>query len=236
MSAVLEVTAAGEWGAHVGALLALRLEQEPGRRLCLPTGSTPIPVYRSFAAMGGRLNETDVFLLDEFVLPPGHRARCDEMLKRDLLDLLDHPPRTLDRLDVDADSLDDECARYRSVVESAGLDLTLLGLGANGHLGLNEPGAAADSITRVVSLHPVTTRVAAGYGEGETPRRGATLGMSEILASHEIWLLATGEHKADILHRALTGPVEPGVPASFLQHHPRTLVLADADAARLMAD
>jgi glucosamine-6-phosphate deaminase len=231
LSPKLEITPAGEWGATVGALLARRLGAQPGTRLCLPTGNTPEPAYAAFAAVGGSLAATEVFLLDEFVLPNGHPARCDVMLRRALLDRLPDPPQTLHRLDVGADDLDAESARYEALVAEKPVDLTLLGLGGNGHLGLNEPGTAIDSPTRVVALHHETVRHAADYGEGITPELGVTLGMQSILASGEIWLLVTGGHKAEILARALTGPVGPDVPASYLQEHANTTVLADEDAA-----
>ncbi len=230
----IEIHPIGEWGVRVGALLARRLDEQPGLRLCLPTGVTPAPAYAAFAATGGSLGQTCVFLLDEFVLPPGDPARCDEMLRRDLLDRLEAPPLAFHKLDVDAPSLEEECVRYAALVGDGGLDLTLLGLGANGHLALNEPGSDADTGTRVVELHPETVEAAAAYGEGAPPSRGVTLGLREILASREIWLLVTGGHKAGILDNAINGPVGPGVPGSYLQEHPNTLVLADPAAARLL--
>ena len=234
MNVNLVVHDAEEWGADVGALLVRRMDERNGIRLCLPTGDTPQPGYAAFASMGGRLDGTEVFLLDEFVLPDGHPARCDEMLARALLDHLDAPPRTLHQLDPSAESLADECDRYEALVADGGLDLTLLGLGGNGHLGLNEPGTEADSATRVVDLHQQTIAHAADYGRGAAPTRGMTLGLRAILASEEIWLLVTGSHKASILHRALAGPVGPGVPASYLQTHPNVSVIADEAAAALL--
>lgn len=231
MIRTVEIHPPGEWGAAVGTLLARRLAERPGQRVCLPTGNTPAPAYHAFAAGGGRLDETEVFLLDEFALPEGHPARCDEMLRRDLLDRLDHAPHRYHRLDVGAASLEQECARYQELVAAGGLDLTLLGLGANGHLGLNEPGSQAQDPTRVVELHPDTVHSAGGYGAGAAPQHGVTLGLEAILASREIWLLVTGEHKAGILQQALGGPIGPEVPASYLQDHSNTRVLADRAAA-----
>jgi glucosamine-6-phosphate deaminase len=199
-------------------------------RLCLPTGKTPIPAYGAFAAARGRLDAATVFLLDEFVLPDGHPARCDVMLQTGLLDLLQAPPRTLHRLDVAGD-LAAECERYAALVADGGLDLTLLGLGGNGHIGLNEPGTSSDSPTRVVDLHPQTVQHAAQYGGVAAPQHGVTLGMAAILASQEIWLLVTGRHKAEILSRAVTGPMGSDVPATFLRNHPNVWVLTDEDAA-----
>jgi glucosamine-6-phosphate deaminase len=219
----------------VGRRLATRLDEQPSIRLCLPTGNTPAPAYLEFVAAGGRLDQAEVFLLDEFALPAGHPARCDVMLAGSLLDRLSAPPGTLHNLDVAVDNLEAECARYEALVAERPLDLTLLGLGGNGHVGLNEPGTMPSSLTRVVELAEETIRHAAAYGRGAAPKRGVTIGMKAILQSAEIWLLVTGSHKAEILRRALTGPVSPAVPASFLQEHPNTLVLAD-DAATALLD
>jgi glucosamine-6-phosphate deaminase len=189
-----------------------------------------VPAYRAFADAGGRLDQTEVFLLDEFVLPAGHPARCDEMLRRSLLGLIDTAPASLHSIDVGAPGVAAACRQYDAEVADGGLDLTVLGLGANGHLGLNEPGSEPDSPTRVVDLHETTVANAAVYGAGATPQWGVTLGMGPLLASREIWLLVTGAAKAEILHRALTGPIGPEVPATYLQTHPNAAVLADQAA------
>jgi hypothetical protein len=146
----------------------------------------------------------------------------------------DAPPGALHRLDVTAERLDRECTRYCTLIGDGGLGLTLLGIGTNGHLGLNEPGSPIDGTCRVVDLHPATAQRVGDYGGGAAPRRGATIGIAEILASHEVWLLATGRHKAEILRAALRGPVGPEVPASYLQTHPNTIVFADTEAASLL--
>jgi glucosamine-6-phosphate deaminase len=185
-------------------------------------------------AADGQLDRAEVFLLDEFVLPAGHPARCDVMLSTALLNHLPAPPRALHKLEVDVADLGAECARYEALLSDQPFDLTLLGLGGNGHLGLNEPGATQDSLTRVVDLQPETIRQAADYGSGAAPQRGVTLGMRAILGSREIWLLVTGAHKAGILRQALEGPIEPAVPASYLQQHPNVILLADVPAAALL--
>ena len=225
---------ATEWAAGVGRRLAARLSDQPDLRLCLPTGNTPAPAYRAFVTAGGQLDRAEVFLLDEFVLPAGHPARCDVMLTTALLDHLSAPPHALHKLEVDSTDLVAECTRYEALVAEQPLDLTLLGLGGNGHLGLNEPGTERNSLTRVIELQPDTIRQAAGYGPGEVPQQGVTLGMRAILDSKEIWLLVTGTHKAAILRQALEGPVTPAVPPSYLQEHPKVILLADVLAAALL--
>jgi glucosamine-6-phosphate deaminase len=157
------------------------------------------------------------------------------MLRRTLLDLLEEPPGTLHTIDVAEEPLERECARYEEVVATGGLDLTLLGLGRNGHIGLNEPGTDAASLTRPVRLEQSTVANAARYGSQRLPTRGVTLGLRPLLASREIWLLVTGTSKAAVLAAAVTGPVGPHLPASYLQQHDNCRVLADASAADLLS-
>ncbi len=228
----LEILDPDEWAPIVGARLVAFLPAGRRRRICLATGSTPEPAYAVFAAGGGALDDTEVFLLDEFMLPEGDPGRCDEMLSRALLDLCPAPPRALHTFDVSATSLDAECRRYEERLATRGLDLAILGLGGNGHIGMNEPGTSADSPTRVVELHMATRQNAARYGATSPPERGVTVGMRSLLAAAEIWLLVTGEHKAAILKQVLTEPVGSDLPASYLRYHPNTTVIVDKPAAR----
>lgn len=229
----LEVLEDLRWAEVVGRRWISFMNGHPAARLCLPTGDTPRPLYtRSSPEVD--LSSATVFLLDEFDLPRGSAARCDTMLYEDLVVSLSAPPASLNRLDVNAPDQAAECARYDTSISNGGLDLTLLGLGGNGHLGLNEPGSAADSPTRVVDLAPATTLAATKYGADVPPVRGMTVGMLPILESKEIWLLVTGSHKATILERVLVGPISPTVPASLLRNHPNATVIADMSAASLL--
>jgi len=230
----VEVLAPEAWADGVASAWLRFLDQEPGARLCLPTGNTPRPVYRSFVGRGGDLSRTTVFLLDEFGLPPGDRARCDSMLERDLLSRLPRRSLSFSSWDTEAADVDAECLRFESAVSNGGLDLTMLGIGANGHLALNEPGSEAASPARVVALHPETIEAADRYALGPPPTWGMTLGLGSILASRRIWLLVDGRHKAEILRSAIHGPVGSDVPASFLQDHADVTVLADEAAAELL--
>jgi glucosamine-6-phosphate deaminase len=226
----LEVFDDPEWAARVANRWAEFMRNAPAPRMCLPTGDTPVPVYAA-AAQKIDFSAATVFMLDEFDLPFGHLARCDSMLRRDFLDRLTELPAAVHVLNPAAPDPDEECYRFESTVRAGGLDLTMLGLGGNGHLGLNEPGTAADSPTRVVRLAPSTVEAAARYGSNADPEIGMTLGMRPILASDEIWLLVTGPHKARILDRTLNGPIGPDVPATYLRNHPSAVVFADRSAA-----
>lgn len=221
------------WADEVAQRLVTQLNRRPNSRICLPTGETPRPVYAACAPTID-LSLASVFLLDEFGLPPGSPARCDSMLHRDFLGSVARPPGVYDRLDVNAAEPADECARFDAIIAAGGLDLTLLGLGGNGHLGLNEPGSGADSTTRVAKLAPSTVRAVRGYDVDADPVEGMTLGLQRILASNEIWLLVTGSHKAAILERMMNGPIGSDLPASYLRRHPNAIVYADRSAAELL--
>src|SRR5690606_15818689 len=126
------------------------------------------------------------------------------------------------------------CAEYEArIVAAGGIDLQLLGIGKTGHIGFNEPGSGADSRTRLITLDAMTRRDAAAdfFGEDNVPRQAITMGVATILEAREILLLATGEHKAGIVKRAVEGAVDHQVAATFLQQHPHATVFCDAAAA-----
>lgn len=228
---------AATWGEDVAQRLARRLADEPAIRLCLPTGSTPRPIYAALpdalAAAGSDLSAATVVLLDEYLgLPAGHRARCDQQLRSQLIDRLPRPPARLVTFEVDSDERGAARTMADAIRAMGGLDLVLLGLGLNGHVGMNEPGTPADAPTRIVDLAPSTRDSARRYGADRAPTEGVTLGMFEILAAREAWLLVTGEHKAEILDAVLRGPVSPDVPASLLRGHSRLQVFVDSDAGQ----
>ncbi len=218
------------WAPEVAEEWAQRLNADPELRMCLPTGRTPAPVYREVSKRGD-FSQATIFLLDEFGLDVGDQGRCDEMLRRDLIAHLAEPPARLHGLDPQADDLRAECSRYEMLIAAGGLELTLLGLGANGHLGLNEPGSDPGSPTRVVELADTTAEGLDRYGAEGTTDWGLTIGLGRLLQSDEIWLLVTGEHKAGILEQTLKGPVSPEVPSSFLRSAENVVVWADESAA-----
>ncbi len=230
MTVRLEIFDDEQWADRVAERWSAFMQEKPAARLCLPTGETPRPVYARSAPAIDFANAT-IFLLDEFDLPPGNQARCDEMIGRDFLDLLSQPPAAVHRLGFAAANLADECRRIEDLVDDGGLDLTILGLGSNGHLGLNEPGSLPDSPTRVVDVTNATATGVYRYGTDTEPSRGVTLGLRPILDSREIWLLVTGSHKADILEQVLSGPIGPELPASFLREHRNVTVMADRAAS-----
>lgn len=226
-----------DWAQHVAARFAAFLADEPAARVALPTGATPEPVYAGIVeAVGAGIasfRRAHVFLLDEFGgVPPDAKGRCDVMLHRALLDHVDVTPSHYHRLDPEAEDLSAMCAAYDAALKPP-LDLVMLGIGRNGHVGMNEPGTSPDSATRRVELAPSTTQASVRYfGEGAAlPTWGITIGLSAILAARTIRLLATGEGKADIVRDVLLEPVSATRPASLLRGHPDCWFLVDAAAA-----
>lgn len=233
----LTVLPADDWPAAVGDELVARVRANPRLRLCLPTGDTPTRVYARLAqaASSGQVSLADVtiILLDEYVgLAPGDAARGDNQLRHDLLELLPEKPRQYFPIRVD-ELTAEEAAEAHDRVADGGLDLALVGLGLNGHVGFNEPGSTAESPTRVVTLDERSRAVATEeYGAGRSPTRGVTLGLARLLQAREVWLLATGESKAGVVRAALRGPETPDCPASFLRRHPRLHAFIDTAAAQ----
>lgn len=238
-SPAVHVLPARSWAADVAAEFGRRLIQQPRLRICLPTGDTPAPLYAALAEMAirGELSFAlaTIILLDEYVdLPVGDPARGASQVRHDLLDRLPSGPARFHAIRVD-ELAPERAAAELDATTADGLDLALVGLGLNGHVGFNEPGSTAQSPTRVVPLSRASVQVAtAEYGAKRAPSTGITLGLARILEAAEIWLLVTGERKADVLRRALEEPETPDCPASFLRRHARLHVFADDAAADLL--
>jgi len=223
------------WADRVAALLMARLAERPALRLCLPTGLTPMPVYDRLSAAVARgeasFAHAEVFLLDEFGgVPPEDPGRCDQMLVRAFVSRVDLGSGRFHRFALDGD-VDAECRRYETLI-GAGCDLALLGIGTNGHVGMNEPGSSADTLTRRVDLAPSTIEASARYFGRSTglPTWGVTLGLGTLRRSREVWVLASGEGKASIVAETLRRPASPDIPATLLRDHAAALLIAD-DAA-----
>lgn len=236
MTSSLTIHPDGAWADAVAADLIGRLRAEPSMRICLPTGDTPSPLYAALvrASPPGLWSRATIVSLDDYLgLAPGDPASAGPRLRRELVDHV-RPARFVE---LDSSGTDPEAAvRAIDAAAAEGMDLALLGLGINGHVGMNEPGSTADSPTRVVELEARSREVATSrYGAAVAPERGITLGLSRLLEAAEIWLLVTGERKASILRAALEGPESPDVPASYLRRHANCRVIADEAAASALS-
>jgi len=212
--------------------------------LGLATGSTPIGVYRELIRMhrdeGLSFAHVVTFNLDEYYpMRPDSIHSYHRFMWENLFAHVDIRPEHvhIPRGDTPLEDLELECLRYEEAIRQAGgIDLQLLGIGKTGHIGFNEPGSGVESRTRAVHLDNVTRQDAAAdfFGEEYVPREALTMGVATIMDAREILILATGEHKAGIVRRAVEGEVDVEVAATFLQQHPNpTVYIARAAAADL---
>ncbi|MBI5940866.1 MAG: 6-phosphogluconolactonase [Caulobacterales bacterium] len=209
---------------------------KPDAVVCLPTGATPEPLYAELVERirGGRLDVSRVrwIQLDEWLgLPAGHPATCATWLEHRFFHSL--TPAAGRRLDIASDPgcAQAEALRLASALKAwGGLDLAILGLGANGHLGLNEPAAALSREVHVEILSESSRRHGMLAGVATPPISGITLGMADLLQAHLVLLLVTGEGKRTVLDRLLTSPVTTALPASLLHLHANCRLLTDQAA------
>ena len=216
-----------------------RINAKPAAILGLPTGGTPLGMYAelAMAVREGRVDVSNVttFNLDEYCgLPASDPQSYLTFMSSNFYKPCGLVPTQTHIPDGEAADPDAEARAYDAAIRAAGgVDLQVLGIGHNGHIGFNEPGAPGDSRTQAVMLTDKTRQANARFFDtiDDVPTRAITMGIGTILEAREILLLANGADKAGILAAALFGPVTPANPASFLQGHPRVTVIADTAAA-----
>lgn len=214
--------------------------------LGLPTGSTPIGVYRELIRQhreeGLDFSQVITFNLDEyFPIATTSIQSYNRWMRANFFDHVNIPEENINipKGDLAPDEVDAFCYEYERAIERAGgIQLQLLGIGRTGHIGFNEPGSARSSQTRLVTLDPQTRSDAASsfFGEENVPLQAITMGVDSILSAQKIIIIALGEHKAPIVRQAVEGDVSEEVTASFLQSHPNAVMVVDeAAAAQLTA-
>jgi glucosamine-6-phosphate deaminase len=224
-------------------VVAGHLRAAPRAVLGLPTGETPRPLYGELVRLhreeGLDLSGATTFNLDEYVgIDESHPASYRRYMHEHLVRHVNLPAERAHVPDGRAADLDGACAAYEEAIRAAGgIDLQLLGLGADGHLGFNEPTSSLASRTRLKTLTRATlAAVRAQLPPGaEPPRHVITMGLGTILEARRCLVIATGAPKAAAAARMIEGPVTALVPASALQLHPRVTVLLDEDAAAELA-
>jgi glucosamine-6-phosphate deaminase len=224
---------------YVGAAIA----RNPRLVLGLPTGRTPIPFYHELAARAAAhtidFSHVTTFNLDEFFgLGRNDPASYCAFMQAHLFSRVNLSPRRIHFLNGRARNAAAECGRYESAIRRAGgIDLQILGLGANGHIGFNEPGRQLVARTHRTRLTRATRAANAALFGGDrrrVPREALSMGMGTILGARRIALLATGLEKARCVARMVDGPLTTDLPASFLQVHRDVDVLLDRAAAHLL--
>lgn len=221
--------------AAAADLLARWLVEPRVRNVMLAAGGTPLELYRRIGARGLPLAHLNVFVLDEYVgVPLDEPRNCANVLRRAAADPWGVPPEryfTVSSREEDAPA--SIAAHEQRIRDAGGLDVIILGLGQNGHLGFNEPGSAEDSAGRVLDLDAIS--VAANqrwFGGDHAPARGVTTGLKTILASQRVLLVAYGAAKREAVTGMLHGPRDPRCPASLLQGHAQVEVFLDEAAAK----
>lgn len=212
--------------------------------LGLPTGRTPVALYREMRTRSRRghvdWSQVRTFNLDEFVgLGEGDAGSYRSYMQDELFNHVRIEPVNLGILNGRAANLAAECARYELAIEAAGgIDIQILGIGANGHIGFNEPADALIAETHVATLQPETRTANAGLFGGDlarVPTHALSMGMATILHAREIVLMATGAEKGATVAGMIDGPITTRLPASFLQVHPQVTVMLDRGAAARLA-
>jgi len=209
--------------------------------LGLPTGSTPIGVYHELIRLRQQedldFSNVVTFNLDEYYpMQPQSLQSYHRFMRENLFDHVNIPEDQIHIPDgsVAPSEVESHCHQYEAMIRSTGgIDLMLLGIGRSGHIGFNEPGSKMEDRTRLIVLDEITRKDAASdfFEERYVPRQAITMGVGTIMESREIILMATGEHKAPIIKRAVEEPPNEIVSATYLQHHPNAAFYLDRAAA-----
>lgn len=231
--------------AAIGVIAADAVESllasKPDAVLGLATGSSPLTIYDELAARyaAGAISfgRARGFTLDEYVgLPADHPERYRTVIDTVFVSRVDFAPGAVEGPDGLAADIPAACAQYeKAIVDAGGVDLQILGIGTDGHIGFNEPGSSLASRTRIKTLTRQTRIDNARFFDGDidrVPTHCLTQGLGTIMAAGHVILVATGRSKAEAVHHLVEGPVSAMWPATILQHHRHVTVLLDGAAAR----
>ncbi|WP_029146044.1 glucosamine-6-phosphate deaminase [Microbacterium luticocti] len=237
MAEVVIVPDAASAGALVADEIVSLITADPEVVLGLATGSTPLPVYQ---ALRERLAGVDVsrvrgFALDEYVgIDPGHPESYRNVIRREVVEPLGLDPERIHVPNGALATIEHAGADYeRAIAAAGGVELQILGIGTDGHIGFNEPGSSFASATRVKTLTEQTRHDNARFFDSidQVPMHCITQGLGTILRARHLVLLAFGEGKAEAVAGAVEGPVTASLPGSAIQLHPRVSVVVDEAAA-----
>lgn len=238
---IIEFESKDQLGKEAAAVIARTIAAKPDAVLGLATGGTPIETYKELIQLHQArqlsFKQTKTINLDEYAgLDPEHENSYMTYMKRHLFDHIDIPDDQYFLPNGNAAHLEKECLRYDQLIEDVGgIDLQLLGIGQNGHIGFNEPGTPFNSKTHVVQLDENTRQANARYFSSidEVPTHAITMGIASILSSKKILLLASGKSKAKVIQYLEQAEIHPDFPASALKLHEDVTVLIDREAGSL---
>ncbi|AWB45804.1 glucosamine-6-phosphate deaminase [Paenibacillus sp. CAA11] len=238
---ILKVDHEAQFNDIGAGIVASLLQTRPQAALGLATGSTPVGIYRRLVELyrEGSVNfsQARTYNLDEYVgLPADHPQSYRQFMEEHLFRHVNILPHNT-YIPSGSENPEAAVTEYDRLLEQAGpLDLQILGLGHNGHIGFNEPANKLHSRTHIVALDDRTREANARFfrSPDEVPTHAITMGIASILHAKQILLMAKGEDKAEIVARALKGPLTTHCPASLLQTHPNVTILVDAKAGRFI--
>lgn len=238
---IIEFESKDQLGKEAAAIIARTIAAKPDAVLGLATGGTPIETYKELIQLHQAhqlsFKQTKTINLDEYAgLNPEHENSYMTYMKLHLFDHIDLPHDQYFLPNGNAAHLEKECLRYDQLIEDVGgIDLQLLGIGQNGHIGFNEPGTPFNSKTHVVQLDENTRQANARYFSSidEVPTHAITMGIASILSSKKILLLASGKSKAKVIQYLEQAEIHPDFPASALKLHEDVTVLIDREAGSL---
>jgi glucosamine-6-phosphate deaminase len=239
MAEVIIVRDQSEAGRVAASIFARQIIANPATVLGLATGSTPLTTYAALAqaVREGGIDVSGVrgFALDEYLgVPPQHPESYRSVTTREVVEPLGlNPDQVFTPRGTGADVTSAGAEYEAMITEAGGIDIQILGIGSNGHVGFNEPGSSLASTTRIKALAGQTRKDNARFfgSLDEVPTHCITQGLGTILHARQLVLLAFGSTKAQAVAAALEGPVSSAVPGSVIQQHPRATVIIDEDAA-----
>ena len=224
-------------------IISAQVIMKPNCVLGLATGGTPVGAYAQLVEWYNKgdldFSEVTTVNLDEYRgLPKEHPESYWSFMHKNLFDHVNIRPEAIHLPDGTNPDAADACAKYNDIIHSVGgIDLQLLGLGPNGHIGFNEPGEAFELETHCVDLTPATIEANKRFFDGNVdlvPKQAYTMGIRTIMQARKVLMVVNGVGKAEIVKKAFFGPVTPEVPASILQLHPDFILVADEEALSLI--
>ena len=223
-------------------IIAAQITQKPDTVLGLATGGSPVGIYENLIVHyrnGLDFSQTRTVNLDEYVgLAPDHPQSYAYYMAANLFHHINIAPNNIHIPDGTDTDTQNQCKAYDQIIRSlGGVDMQLLGIGHNGHIGFNEPSTSFTKGTHCVDLTHTTIAANARFFESEAdvPRKAYTMGIGHIMQAKKVLMIVCGSDKAKILKDAFFGPVTPTVPASILQFHPDFTLIADEDALKYFA-
>lgn len=238
---IIKVKDYKELSVEASKIIANLLKEKNDAVLGLATGSTPIGLYQNLIKLYQNneisFEHVKSFNLDEYCgLPKNHKESYYTFMHRNLFDHVDMKEENINIPSSEGDDLEALCKQYNDLLNSTSIDLQVLGIGSNGHIGFNEPGTSFEQETFIIELAEKTRQDNARFFNSidEVPTHSITMGIKNIMQAKQILLLASGKGKAEAIKKLVEGEITENFPASVLKKHSDVIVIIDEEAAALL--